>query len=394
MLDELNRHYQARREFDAAVAMWEQFAAEKPDHPFVINAAYWISRIRNKEGKFDEALELVSQITRRYVNDPSRGDVERLLVEMAATLARPPRVKKGEPKPEPIAEETLFARVSQLILVGDTRTNPTAQARALFVQSEIASLRKNEPLRDQLLGKIASNYAPDQLPPGILGKVGDALLALGQPEIAKKFYEQIISAHPKSIFADYGYVGLGDIALLDGNGYDALNRYNAAIDVAGARFKLKEATLGRARAFALLGKLDSAKELFEQVAGNRSWRGEATAESLYNLGELATRRGTPDDLAKAQAHYQRVYLSYKRFPAWVAKSYLRSAETFIKLKQPQEASNTIERMLTFRDQLQSYPEWKAGLDLKATAGLPAAAFPPAPGTPAAAPAVISTPAKS
>ncbi len=394
VLDELNRHYQARGEFDAAVAMWEQFAAEKPDHPFVINAAYWISRIRNKEGKFDEALELVSQITRRYVNDPSRGDVERLLVEMAATLARPPRVKKGEPKSEPIAEETLFARVSELILVGDTRTNPTAQARALFVQSEIASLRKNEPLRDQLLGKIASNYAPDQLPPGILGKVGDALLALGQPEIAKKFYEQIISAHPKSIFADYGYVGLGDIALLDGNGDDALNRYNAAIDVAGARFKLKEATLGRARAFALLGKAEPARELFEQVAGNRSWRGEATAESLYNLGELATRRGTPDDLAKAQAHYQRVYLSYKRFPAWVAKSYIRSAETFIKLGQKQEASNTIERMLTFRDQLQSYPEWKAALNLKATAGLPAAAFPPAPGTPAAAPAVISTPAKS
>ncbi len=375
VLDELNRHYQARREFDAAVAMWEQFAAEKPDHPFVINAAYWISRIRNKEGKFDEALELVSQITRRYVGDPARGDVERLLVEMAATLARPPRVKKGEPKPPLVSEEALFNRVNQLILVGPVRTNPTAQARALFVQSEIASLRKNDALRDQLLGKIAANYAPDQLPAGILGKVGDAMLALGQPELAKKFYEQIVTAYPKSIFADYGFVGLGDIALLDGNGDEALSRYNAAIDVAGARFKLKEATLGRARAFLLLGKLESAKALFEQVAGNRSWRGEATAEALFNLGEISARAGTSDDLAKAQAHYQRVYLSYKRFPVWTARSYLRSVETFIKLGQKQEASNTLERMLTFRDQFQTLPEWKAALDLKATAGLPTAAFP-------------------
>ncbi|MEY4488866.1 MAG: hypothetical protein RIQ79_1374, partial [Verrucomicrobiota bacterium] len=182
VLDELTRHHQARREFDAAVAMWEQFAAEKPDHPFVINAAYWISRIRNKEGKSEEALELVARITRRYVNDPSRGDVERLLVELAATLARPPRAKPGEPKPEPVPDQVLFERVDQLVLDDASRDNPTARARALFVRSEIASFRKNDALRDQLLGQIASTCAPDQLPPGILGKVGDTLLALGQPD--------------------------------------------------------------------------------------------------------------------------------------------------------------------------------------------------------------------
>jgi tetratricopeptide (TPR) repeat protein len=369
--------------------MWEQFASERPDHPFVINAAYWISRIRNKEGKSDEALALVSGITRRYVNDPTRGDVERLLVEIANTLGRPPRKKKGEPKPEPIPEATLFARVDELLLFGDTRRNPTAQARALFTHSEIASLREKPALRDQLLSQIASKFAPDQLPPGILGKVGDTLLAQGQPELAKKFYEQILTAHPKSIFADYGYVGLGEIALLDGKGDEALSRYNAAIDVAGARFKLKEATLGRARAQILNGRMDAARELLEQVAANRAWRGEATAQSLFLLGEIALRRGTPDDLAKAQAHYQRIYLSYKRFPLWVAKAYLRSAETFIKLGQKQEASNTLERMFTFRDQLQAFPEWKAALELKSTASLPPAAFPPEPGA-----AAVSLPAST
>jgi TolA-binding protein len=304
VLDELTRLYQSRKEYDAAVAMWEQFAAERPDHPYVINAAYWISRIRNREGKADEALDLVSRITRRYVNDPARGDVERLLVEIASTLARPVRAKRGEPKPEPVSDEVLFARARQLILDSNTRANPTAQARTLFVQSEIASLRKNEALRDEMLGKIASTYAPDQLPPGILGKVGDALLAQRQPELARKFYEQIVNEHGRSIFADYGYAGLGEIALLDGDGNEALGRFNAAIDVAGARFKLKESTLGRARAYLLLGRMDQAQELFEQVAGNRAWRGESTAESLFSLGEIALRRGTPDDLAKAQGRFR------------------------------------------------------------------------------------------
>ncbi len=363
VLDELTRLYQSRKEYDAAVAMWEQFAANNPDHPFVINAAYWISRIRNREGRSAEALTLVSDITRRYVNDPSRGDVERLLVEIASTLARPVRARRGEPKPEPIPDELLFTRARQLILDQNTRANPTAQARTLFVQSEIASLRENYALRDEILSKIASNHTPDQLPPGILGKVGDTLLAQDQPELAKKFYEQIINEHARSIFADYAYVGLGEIALIDGDANDALGRFNAAIDVAGARFKLKEATLGRGRAYMLLGRMDQAQEVFEQAAGNRAWRGETTAESLYNLGEIALRRGTSEDLAKAQAHFQRIYLSYKRFNPWVARAYVRSAETFEKLGMITEAVTTVNRMFT-EERLRPYrSEWSQAQEI-------------------------------
>lgn len=358
VLDELTRLYQSRKEYDQAVAMWQRFAEEKPDHPYVINAAYWIGRILGRQGRFDEANDLVSQIIRRYIGDPQRGDVERLLVEVASTLARPAKVKRGEPKPDPVPFEQLFARVDGLLLAGEAAKNPTAQARALFTKSEIASIRQDNAKRDELLGQIASNYAPDQLPPGILGKVGDTLLAQGQPELAKKFYEQIVAAHAKSIFADFGYAGLGEVALAEGKGEEALTQFNAAIDQAGARFKLKEATLGRARANLLLDRLDAAQELFEQVAGNRSWRGEATAESLYQLGEIATRRGGDENLAKAQAHYQRVYLSYKRFDLWVAKAYVRSAETFVKLGQPYEGLVTVNRFFTFRDQFQNLPEWK------------------------------------
>jgi tetratricopeptide (TPR) repeat protein len=386
VLDELTRHYQVRRDYDAAVALWEQFAAERPDHPFVINAAYWISRIRNKQGKPDEALELISDITRRYINDPSRSDIERLLVEIAHTLGRPPRKKKGEPTPEPVPEATLFARVDELLLAGDTHRHPTAQARALFTQSEIAALREKPALRDELLSRIASRFAPDQLPPGILGTVGDALRAQGQPELAKKLYDQLLTAHPKSIFADYGYVGLGEIALLEGKADEALSRFDAAIDVAGARFKLKEATLGRARAQLLKGRMDAARALLEEVAANRAWRGESTAEALFLLGEIALHRGTPDDLAKAQAHYQRIYLSYKRFPRWVSKAYLRSAETFEKLGQYQEALTTVNRFFSFRE-LERFPEWQQAVALKPRLESRVPATPDAP-------AAVSFPARS
>jgi len=377
VLDELTRHYQARRDYDTAVALWENFAAERPEHPYVINAAYWISRLRAKEGRTDEALPLVAEITRRYLTDPARADVERLLVELAATLARPPRTRAGEPKPAPNPEPALFARADELLLDERTREAPTARARALFVHAEIAAARQNPALRDEILDQIAANFAPDQLPAGILGKVGDALLAQSQPELAAPFYERLVAAYPRSLFADYGYVGLGVVSLQANRPEEALARFDAAIDVAGARSKLKEATLGRAHARLALGQLDAARTLFEEVAANRAWRGEATAEALFQLGEIATRRATPDDLAKAQAHYQRIYLSYKRFPGWVAKAYLRSAETFDRLGQPAEALTTLNRMLT-EERLAPFPEWQKALALKPALEARASAAPAAP----------------
>lgn len=355
VLDELTRLYQAKRDFDSAVAMWEQFASERPDHPYVINAAYWIGRIRSREGRTDEALSRVADITARYVTDAQRDSVERLLIEVSSMLAKPPRAKRGEPRPEPPTLDQLFARVDQLLLTRDTRDSATARARALFVKSEIAGLRKEPRVQAEYLDRIASANTPDTLPPGILGKLGDHLLAKGELDLARSFYTEIVSAHPKSIFADYGYVGLGEIALREGNGGEALRHFNNAIDLAGARFKLMEATIGQAKALLQLGRLDAAQDLFEQVAGNRSWRGPATAESLYSLGEIQLKRGTPDDIAKAQAHFQRIYISYKRYTDWVAKAYLRSAEAFEKLGQNQEAANALREML--RDErLTDYPE--------------------------------------
>ncbi|HEY0944019.1 MAG TPA: tetratricopeptide repeat protein [Opitutaceae bacterium] len=355
VLDELTRLYQAQRDYDAAVAMWDRFARERPDHPFVINAAYWIGKLRSREGRTAEALDGVAGIATRYVADPNRESIERLLIEISSMLAKPPRGRPGQPKPTPPALDELFARADELLLTADTANSATAKARALFVKSEIASFRKDPKTQKEMLDQIAAAYSADTLPPGILGKLGDHLLAKNELDLARTFYTQIVTSYPRSIFSDYGYVGLGEIALRENNGDEALRRFNEAIDIAGARFKLLDATLGQAKALLLLGRLDAAKNLFEQVASNRAWRGPATAESLFSLGEVLMKRGTPNDVAQAQAHYQRIYISYRRFVPWVAKSYLRSADAFEALGQTQEAVNTLREML--RDQrLAELPE--------------------------------------
>jgi TolA-binding protein len=91
-----------------------------------------------------------------------------------------------------------------------------------------------------------------------------------------------------------------------------------------------------------MDKLDEAKKAFEQVASVREWRGEATAFSVYSLGEIEAKRGR---WAEANAYYQRVYVGYQKFQNWVAKAYVRSGESFEKLGKREEAANTYREML-------------------------------------------------
>ena len=361
VLDELTKHYQAKREFNTAAVMWEEFARENPDHPFVINAAYWIAKLRAREGKYDEAVTQMGEIARRYLNDPTRDAVERLLTQMAAILARNPKAGPDGAKPAPLSAEAIAARVKKELVTSQNRDNPTVKARVMFTEAEVASLRKNVALRDQLLGRIGDEIAAEALSPGLLGGVGDRLLALGKTDRARSCYEQLVTSYPKSMYADFGYVGLAEIAFQAGDYETAWQQFTNAIDRAGARFKLREATLGQAKTLLAQGKLEQSKELFEQIAGNKSWRGMATAQSIYSLGEIMLKRGGTEELAQAQAHFQRVFISYKKFTPWVARAYLSSGQTFEKLGKPREALATYREMK--RDiRLTGFPEYKTSLD--------------------------------
>ncbi len=351
VLDELTKHHQARREFGEAIAMWETFAAERPDHPFALNAAYWIGRLHVREGRHDQAMERVAAIAARYLDDPTRDGVERLLSELAGLLARTPRAADGTRQPQLSMEEATTRLESLLSGQGtehDGEPSPTAWARRQFLIAEFAGIRGDTVAQTAALERVFAQVGIKALSPGLLGRMGDHLLATGRHHEAREYYGRLVSNFGASIFADFGYVGLGDLELADGRPAAALVRFDEAIDRAGARFKEREATLGRARALLVLERWDEAREVFMSIAANRQWRGEATAESVFSLGEILRRQGGRENLAQAQAHFQRVYLSYRKHTPWVAQAYLRSAETFALLGQYAEAVATLREF--FRDE--------------------------------------------
>lgn len=349
VLDELTSLLSARREFGEAAQVWEALVARSPEHPLVVNAAYWIGRLRAREGNRAASMATLSTMALRHWGDVGNEGVERLLAELARVSAgrekRGRRAAKSEEADSTAAETDLLGALEARLAGADQKDSPTVRARFCFLEAEIASLRGDVARRDLALTRLATTFAPADLPVGILARVGDHCRDAGPAEAARTFFAALIERAPRSPWADFGYVGLGECALERGDPVEALARFDAAIDLVGARHKLKEATLGRAKCLSALGRYDEARETFERIAANRAWRGEATVQSVMGLGEILAKRGDAESLAQAQAHFQRVYVSYRRYSAWVCRAYVRSAQVLEKLGQTEAAIATYRELL-------------------------------------------------
>jgi len=104
-----------------------------------------------------------------------------------------------------------------------------------------------------------------------------------------------------------------------------------------------------------------------------------TARALLSLGEIEEKKG---NTAGACQYYQRVFVAYQRYPELVITSYIKAADCFIKLNEPEKAAAHLREMLS-KPRLASLPS--AAEARKKLESLPPAPSPsgpsPTPATP-------------
>lgn len=356
-------------DWDRMGQMCEDFMKQYPASPLVPQVAFWLSQAMLHNGKSEEAKQFMADTIRKYISDPRRDAVDQLLMQLAQLCVRkrhpvalpsPSPAPAGaiadsgsnamaastpSPTPAPTPEavpEDPGAELDKLLAGSEQDSTPTAQARILFAKAQLAFDRQQNPEKEKNYQAIADKFKPEDLSSYILGLVGDYLLEKGQTEKAKAYYDYLLDEYPKSDVLDFAYNGIAQIAF-DKKDYDtAFRYYNDSIEKGIAGQKLKELTFGKAKTLANLKRYAEALPVFEEVAGNRQWRGPLTAESLYLMGFVEQEQGKFNE---AITYYQRVYVAYQRYPQWVAKAYLQSGICFEKLGKTAEAINTYKEML-------------------------------------------------
>ena len=349
---------QKRSEWDKVAELFTSFIKDKPDNPTVVSALYWIGKAKAHEGKIDEAKQLAADTIKKYIADPNRDAVEQLITQLAQLCVKKKKTDPGvdatasPPGATPPPTEDPGAELDRLLASPANEESPAAKARILFAKAELARLRRQTGEEEKNVAAIASQFKPEDLSPLLLGRVGDYLLNKGKFDQAAGFYQRLLDDYPKSGMIDFAYNGMGEIAYQKKDYPKALRYFSDGTEKIAAAQKLKEISLGHAKTLFALGKLDEAQKGFEQVASVREWRGEATAYSVFSLGQIAAKRGK---WAEANAYFQRVYVGYQKFLPWVAKAYIASGESFEKLGKMQEATNTYRELLR-NDKLANFTE--------------------------------------
>ena len=351
-------------EWGKVAELFSGFIKDKPENPTVVSAIYWIGKAKAHEGKIDEAKQLTADTIKKYVADPKHDAVEQLITQLAQLCVKKKPVVAGgadpgfgsgttaQPGSPPPATTDPGTELDRLLSSTADEKSATAKARILFARAELARLRHQPDEEENRIAQIAREFKPEDLSPFLLGEVGDYLLRTEKVDQAVGFYQWLQDDFSKSQMVDYAYRGLGEIAYQRRDYPTALRYFTDGTKKIVAGQKLKDISLGRAKSLLALGKLDEAQKGFEQVASVREWRGEATACSVYSLGQIAAKRGK---WAEANAYFQRVYVGYQKFLSWVAKAYIASGESFEKLGQTQEATNTYRELLR-NEKLANFPE--------------------------------------
>lgn len=343
-LAEAGKLIEAEKDWTRLSALFSSQIERQPDNKLVMGWYYWVAKAKAKAGRPGDAWDFLAESVGRQLANPDNEDVEKILGLMAQIRARE-RPAPGAPAIDPLNQ------LRERLHPADDAP-PLVSARLRYYQSRVLSLTRKQAEAEKILLALGRETPAEGLSAALLAGAGEALYKNGDTAQSAVFFNALLERFPLSDYRDYAYVGLGNLALDRNEPEPALAFYNDAIKKAGAVHAQREATVGQARSQLALGQLDKAAKLFELIASAKEWRGEATALSLYHLGEIAVKQG---DLPKGIAFFQRVFVSQVRYPEWVAKSYLASAKAFEDLGKKPEAVATYREMLR-NERLKDRPE--------------------------------------
>lgn len=362
--------YQSEGKWKELADMWQTYYdTHKDNEEQALKAISWISRARVRENKPEEAVKLLAEAVRPKIANAANEQVEVLMQQLCSLLA-PKRRRNADGTYDGPTFEEKEKELEELIKPEEAAMNGTAQIRILFARAWLARVMKEPDKAEKLFAIIVEVANPADLSPLLLSTVGDNARNKGDLEKAAGCYERLRSLFPDSEFADAAPVGLAEIAFSKEEYDKAMELFEEAMENYAASSRLLDAYLGKAKTLAALKKWEDARALYEQIANTREWRGEATAISLFMLGEIEYQQ---KNFAAAIPYYQRVFIAHQKWKPWVAKAYLQCARSFIALNRPaappereysdREAAKLYLIQMTKRADLEDQPEMKEARQL-------------------------------
>lgn len=297
----------------------ENYAQNAPIH-LAADAYHAQIAIYRKSGEPDRAYAKLTQALDRLGNATAATGLPQCLSELQHDQSYPQ-----------FLETQLEAAPN-----GSTRKARLQLAQALYLRDTLQPYQS-----EVILLQIAAQYDHANLPQECLAYVGLKLAEI-QSEQAKEALDLLLKRYPNSEYATFAYYAFALIAERSNDHPTTLAWLARIPDSAYQAPFYIDALLLQADVLRQNGEMLRANDLYESILSLRWASGNHKATALAGLAANATAQGK---LEESIVYHQRIYTLYPAYKKIAAHSYLRSAELFQTLDDPQSVYQTCREFL-------------------------------------------------
>lgn len=325
--------------FDAVITHLESFRNANPRSPRVAEAVFHIGKIYREREEPDKARQVYWEAIRSLGDDATIRSVEDLFPALAKLYSGP-------------EEQAVYLDELAALNADAWRTGRKVLGfRTLWAQG--LALRKKDPNQSRALFVRAAGEVDVQTAnPMVLADLADALIDSGKMEKGIHLFRELLRWNPRAAQKDRALFALALHDQKKGRTEDALKHLIRLAGEAPESRLLGKALLAKADLESAKGLDTDVRKTLEALLSAKFVSGQYKAEALCRIADIWMREGKPD---KAFACYQRVYVLYGKWSAWVAKAYLHSAQILEGRHDLDGARKTYEEM-TAREELAEFAE--------------------------------------
>ena len=339
---------QKQKDWEAIANLHAEIMDKMKGTQLALVSSTWVAKMKLRQGKGEEAAELLAKQLKNTIGDPTNEQVEFLIDQLVTTLVPRSRKERSEANFDELQEKL----VTILNTTAEGQESPTTTARTYYARARLAEMMGNKDQSDLYLKGIATTTPdPAALSPTLLTVSGEILLKEGELDKAEAMFQRLNDRFSTSQFADAGPVGLGRVALARGDNEKALEIFQDTINNNPGMSRYREAKVGELEALMKTGKLEEAEKLATEITGDKQFRGIYVPQAYMLLADIhrryaAQEAGTQkvESLRKAHAYFQRVYSAYKAFPEICAEAYWNAYEVLGELGETAIATETLKQL--------------------------------------------------
>ena len=289
---------------------------------------------------YPKALSLLLDRLEEFGGDSELAGVDRLQERLIADYKKTSLLAYQD-----VILEWVIERLAQV-----DRENEVLALRYHTVLASLQDVEKREPHLNVLLKeravKLAGPLGLSRIAKYALEKERYELVLLAEQQILNRD-DRSLSGLEVRVAALDARMGLQDYEEINALSAEILEQYGYGILLTGV------ARVRAGDALRLQGRFEEAISLYEEVLSAREWRGELTPQVLFWMGSCRKALGQWEE---AFAYYQRIYVLYGGYPAWVAKAYIESMNCLEILgEREEELLRTCREMISI-PALASFPE--------------------------------------